>query len=76
MGDSSNSLDNTLKGLKLEFSGKDPAEFRDWRKETCLILSIVRKDLVGIMTGNHRPAEATNATRSTTDESTTAPHTL
>ena len=76
MGDSSNSLANTLKGLKLKFRSKDLADFKDWRKDTCLILSINRKDLVGIMKGNHRPAEGTSPTRSTTDEPTTAPHML
>ena len=65
-----------MKGLKFKFSGTDPADVKDWRKETCLILSIDRKELVGIMQGNHRPAEGTTATSSTTDESTTAPHTL
>ena len=76
MGDSSNSLANTLKGITLKFSGKDSADFKDGRKETCLILSINHKDLVGIMKGNHRPAESTSPTRSTTDEPTTAPHML
>ena len=76
MRDSSNSCANTLKGLKLKFSGKDPADFKDWRKETCLILSIDRKHLVGIVQGNHRPAEGTTAASSTTVESTTARHTL
>ena len=76
MGDSSNGLANTLKGLQLKCSGKDPADVKDWRKETWVILSINRKDLVGIMKGNHSPAEGTTATKSTTDESTTEPHTL
>ena len=76
MGDSSNSLANTLKGLKLKFRSKDLADFKDWRKDTCLILSINRKDLVGIMKGNHRRAEGTTPNGSTTDESTTTPHTL
>ena len=76
MRDSSNSCANTLKGLKLKFSGKDPADFKDWRKETCLILSINRRGLISIMKGSHRQAEGTTATRSTTDEATTAPHTI
>ena len=76
MRDSSNSLANTFKGLKLKFSGEDPATFKDWRKETFLILSINRKDVVGIMKENRRPAEGTTATTSMTHESTTAPHTL
>ena len=76
MGDPNDSLAHTLKGLKLKFSDKDPSDVRDWRKEISLILSIYRKDLVSITKGNHRPAEGTTSTTSTTDESTTAPHAL
>ena len=69
MGDFNNSggnLAHIMKGLKLKFSGKNPADFKDWRKETCLILSINRTDLVNIMKGDRRPEGFT-----TPDEATT-----
>ena len=59
-------------GLKLKFSGKDPANYKGWRKQTCLILSINRNDLVGTIKGSRRPEGGITKT----DESTTATQTL
>ena len=75
MGESKNgggSFVRIMKNLILKFSGKIPAGCMDWRHKTCLIPSIYRKYLVGIMKENRRQEGGINLT----DESTTATHTL
>lgn len=75
--DNERTLAHILKALKLKRSAaKTPAAFKDSPKETCLILSINRKDLVGIIKGNCRPQQGSTPTTFTTNEPTTVPHTL
>ena len=71
MGDVSNdssNLANTVRGLKI-FSGRVPSEFKDWRKQNCLVLSINRRDVFAIMKGQPRPTTATASSTATTGRS-------
>lgn len=53
----SNGLMNVMKGLQT-FSGRDPAQFDEWHKNTCIFRSIFRRGVFNITRGQTRPAIA------------------
>ncbi|CAB1101901.1 unnamed protein product [Ectocarpus sp. CCAP 1310/34] len=54
--DNTSNLSNTIRGLK-KFDGRNPAEFEEWMKRLCVVLGVLRRDILPLLKGRSRPAE-------------------
>ena len=52
-------LANTIRGLK-KFDGRNPAEFKTWMKKLCVVISVIRRNILPQLKETARPTHTSN----------------
>ena len=55
-GDTGTNLANTIRGLK-KFDGSNPADFKAWMKKFCVVIGVIRRDILPLLKGEEKPTD-------------------
>ena len=49
-------LANTIRGLKT-FDESNPADFKAWMKKFCVVIGVIRRDILPLLKGEEKPTD-------------------
>ena len=55
-GNTGTNLANNIRGLK-KFDGSNPADFKDWMKNFCVVIGVTRRDILPLLKGEEKPTD-------------------